>query len=102
MLNTLDAALVRSLRSNSGLASQLAFFQVVAKDWRYILKARDRIAAVTPADIQRVAARYLVKPNRTVATLVRAPSAKSSVAGVPPPVGSGPAPAKTPSATPAP
>jgi predicted Zn-dependent peptidase len=102
VLNTLDAALVRSLRSNSGLASQLAFFQVVAKDWRYILRARDRIAAVTPTDIQRVAARYLVKSNRTVATLVRAPSAKSSVAGVPPPVGSGPAPAKTPSATPAP
>jgi predicted Zn-dependent peptidase len=37
------------------------------------LKARDRIAAVTPADIQRVAAQYLHKSNRTVATLVRTP-----------------------------
>lgn len=71
VLNNLDAGLVRSLRSNSGLASQLAFFQVVAKDWRYILKARDRVAAVTPADIQRVAAQYLVKANRTVAMLVK-------------------------------
>ncbi|TAJ27557.1 MAG: insulinase family protein, partial [Nitrospirae bacterium] len=71
ILNNLDASLVRSLRSNSGLASQLAFFQVLAKDWRYLLKARDRIAAVTPADIQRVAAQYLVKSNRTVATLVK-------------------------------
>jgi predicted Zn-dependent peptidase len=71
VLNNLDASLIRTLRSNSGLASQLAYFHVVAKDWRYILKARDRIAAVTPADIQRVAARYLVRNNRTVATLVK-------------------------------
>lgn len=74
VLNNLDASLVRALRSNSGLASQLAYFQVVAKDWRYLLKARDRIAAVTPADIQRVAATYFRKSNRTVATLVK-PSA---------------------------
>jgi predicted Zn-dependent peptidase len=71
VLNALDASLVRSLRSNGGLASQLAFFQSVAKDWRYVLKARERIAAVTAADIQRVATQYFVKTNRTVATLIR-------------------------------
>jgi predicted Zn-dependent peptidase len=76
VLNNLDASLVRSLRSNSGLASQLAFFQTVAKDWRYILKVRDKIASVTPADIQRVAAQYFVKPNRTVATLVKPTAGK--------------------------
>ncbi len=73
ILNNLDADLVRSLRSNSGLASQLALYQTVAADWRYVLRARDRIAAVTPADIQRVATRYLTKSNRTVATLVKKP-----------------------------
>jgi predicted Zn-dependent peptidase len=71
VLNNLDAGLLRALRSNSGLASQLAFFQSVARDWRYVVTARDRIAAVTPADIQRVAAKYFTKSNRTVATLVR-------------------------------
>jgi predicted Zn-dependent peptidase len=71
VLNNLDAGLVRALRSNSGLASQLAYFQVVAKDWRYVLASRDRIAAVTPADIQRVAAKYFTPSNRTVATLIR-------------------------------
>ena len=71
VLNNLDAELLRSLRSNSGLASQLAYFQIVARDWRYILTARERIAAVTPADIQRVAAQYLTRSNRTVATLVK-------------------------------
>lgn len=78
VLNNLDASLVRSLRSNSGLASQLAFFHTVAGDWRYVLKARERIAAVTPADIQRVASRYFVKSNRTVATLVRPAAAQTA------------------------
>jgi len=78
VLNNLDAGLVRSLRSNGGLASQLAYFQTVAKDWRYLLKARDRIAAVTPADIMRVAAQYFVKSNRTVATLVRSASSRNT------------------------
>jgi predicted Zn-dependent peptidase len=71
VLNNLDADLLRALRSNSGLASQLAYFQTVAKDWRYLLKVRERIAAVTPQDIQRVARQYFTKANRTVATLVR-------------------------------
>ncbi|MEE8240076.1 MAG: pitrilysin family protein [Nitrospirales bacterium] len=71
VLNNLDAGLIRSLRSNSGLASQLAYFQVVAKDWRYLLEARERIAAVTPEDVQRVARQYFTKSNRTVATLVK-------------------------------
>ncbi len=74
VLNNLDASLVRSLRSNSGLASQLAFYQTVAGDWRYILDARDRIAKVTPEDIQRVVTQYVKKSNRTVATLVKVPA----------------------------
>ncbi len=82
VLNNLDAGMVRSLRSNGGLASQLAYYQTVARDWRYVLKARERIAAVTPADIQRVARHYLVKTNRTVATLVR-PAAPHDAKGKP-------------------
>ncbi|MFQ5992578.1 MAG: M16 family metallopeptidase, partial [Nitrospiraceae bacterium] len=78
VLNNLDASLVRSLRSNSGLASQLAYFQTVSGDWRYVLRAREQIAAVTPADIQRVASQYLTKSNQTVATLVRAPSSSTT------------------------
>src|SRR5581483_294618 len=74
VLNNLDASLVRSLRSNGGLASQLAFYQTVAGDWRYVLDARDRIAKVTPEDIQRVVTQYLKKSNRTVATLVKMPA----------------------------
>jgi predicted Zn-dependent peptidase len=71
VLNNMDANFQRSLRSNGGLASQLAYYQAVTGDWRYLLQARAKTAAVTPADIQRVAAKYFVKSNRTVATLVK-------------------------------
>ncbi|NOT23975.1 MAG: insulinase family protein [Nitrospiraceae bacterium] len=71
VLNNIDADLVRALRSNGGLASQLALYQTVAGDWRYVVKARDKVAAVTPESIQRVAAEYFTKSNRTVATLVK-------------------------------
>lgn len=83
VLNNLDADMVRALRSNSGLASQLALYQTMAGDWRYVLKARDRVAAVTPADIQRVATQYFTKSNRTVATLVKK-AAEKQVATVAP------------------
>jgi len=71
ILNQLDASLVRSLRSNSGMASRLGYFQAIAGDWRETFKRRDRLAKVSPDDISRVAAKYFVKGNRIVATLVR-------------------------------
>ena len=83
VLNNIDADLVRALRSNGGLASQLALYQTVAGDWRYVVKARDKIATVRPADIQRVAAEYFTKSNRTVATLVKKAGDKRVVTALP-------------------
>ena len=74
VITNLNADLVRSLRSNSGLASQLAYFQAVAGDWRYVLRNRDQIEKVTGEDVMRVAREYFTKKNRTVATLVKVPS----------------------------
>ncbi|HSN03517.1 MAG TPA: pitrilysin family protein [Nitrospira sp.] len=82
ILNNIDADMVRTLRSNGGLASQLALYQTVAGDWRHVLKSRDRVAAVTAADIQRVAKEYFTKSNRTVGTLVKKPNGKK-MASVP-------------------
>lgn len=82
VLNNLDADLVRGLRSNSGLASQLSLYQAVAGDWRYILKSRDNVAKVTAADVQRVATQYFTKSNRTVAVLVKKGTDKT-VAAIP-------------------
>jgi zinc protease len=39
-------------------------------DWRLFFLHRDRIAKVTPADVQRVAATYLKSSNRTVAMFI--------------------------------
>jgi predicted Zn-dependent peptidase len=81
VIHHLDADLVRSLRSNSGLASQLSFYQTVAGTWRYVVQARDRIAAVTADDVQRVAGQYLTRANRTVAVLVKKPAERKIAAG---------------------
>jgi len=71
VLNNLDADLIRSLDSNSGLSSRLSYFQAVAGSWRYLLENRDRIAHVKAEDVSRVARQYFVEKNRTVATLVK-------------------------------
>jgi zinc protease len=39
-------------------------------DWRIMFLQRDRMAKVTPADVQRVAAHYLKSSNRTVGVFV--------------------------------
>lgn len=71
ILTRLDAALVRSLRSNAGMASLLSYFQAVAGDWRYLLRNRDAVARVTAEDVHRVARATFIRPNRIVAELVR-------------------------------
>ena len=61
-------------------------------DWRLMFLNRDRIEAVTPADVDRVAAAYLKPANRTVgvfiptplpdrATIARAPDVQKLVTG---------------------
>jgi predicted Zn-dependent peptidase len=80
ILNQLDAAEIRGLRSNSGMASRLAYYQAITGDWREMIRKRDRVAKITPDDIRRVAAKYLVKSNRVVATLVK-PSPTSQPKG---------------------
>ncbi len=63
------AGFINGLRSNLGLAQQLASFQNYWGDWREAFKEIDRINAVTPEEVQRVANKYLVKNNRTVVQL---------------------------------
>ena len=58
--------LIRSLDSNSGIAEQVAYYQVLTGDWRNLFRSLDKINAVTAADIQRIAKQYLTEPNRTV------------------------------------
>jgi predicted Zn-dependent peptidase len=60
------AALIRQLASNSGLAAQLTFYEVVTGDWRNLFKQLDDIDKVEAEDIQRVAKEYFTTKNQTV------------------------------------
>lgn len=63
------ADLIRQLDSNIGLAFQLTFYEVVTGDWRNLFRQLERIEAVTPDDIRRVANGYFIDTNKTVGTL---------------------------------
>lgn len=69
--NQVSASSIRRLQSNLGLAFQLAGSETLHGDWRKTFSFAESLRAVTPEDIRRVAAAYLIDTNRTVATLVR-------------------------------
>jgi len=60
------ANFVRSLRSNVGMARNLAYYQALTGDWHNLFTQVDAVDAVSVEDIQRVAAEVFVKTNRTV------------------------------------
>ena len=63
------ASLIRQLDSNSGLAEQITFYEVVTGDWHNLFTQLDKIDDVTAEDIQRVAKEYFMKKNRTVGVI---------------------------------
>ncbi|MBW4486378.1 MAG: insulinase family protein [Trichocoleus desertorum ATA4-8-CV12] len=64
------AGLLRSLSSNSGMASLLLEYEAKTGSWRNLFKELDAIATVTPADIQRVARETFRPENRTIGRLL--------------------------------
>ena len=60
------ASLIRQLASNSGLAAQLTFYEVITGDWRNLFKQLDKIEKVTAEDILRIASEYFTTKNRSV------------------------------------
>lgn len=64
------ARLLRSLKSNLGMAKALAEYEVKTGSWRNLFREVDAIAAVTAADVQRVAQETFRAENRTVGRLL--------------------------------
>ena len=62
-----------NLNNSSRVGLQLSEWAAMG-DWRLLFLNRDRLRAVTPAAVQRVAARYLVPSNRTLGVFVPTPS----------------------------
>jgi zinc protease len=60
-----EAAFVYAKDSIRSLANQLGYFETVAS-WRYVDTYLERVAQVTPEEIQRVARKYLSEDTRTV------------------------------------
>ena len=69
--NQIRAGDFRRLSSNQELAMQLAESEAAFGDWRETFRLSRRLLDVTPADVQRVAVKYLNPGARTVATMVR-------------------------------
>ena len=63
------AQFIRGLRSNSGLAGQLAEFEEKLGDWRKLFDYVDEIEAVTAEDVKAAAKEALRADNRTVGVL---------------------------------
>jgi zinc protease len=59
----------RALTKSKLIALELSEW-VGAGDWRLLFIHRDRVAKVTPEDVNRVAARYLKQTNRTVGLFI--------------------------------
>ena len=69
--NQVEAAAVRRINSNLGLAFQLADSESLTGDWRHTFRSTARLRRVNAEDVRRVAANYLSERNRTVAVLQR-------------------------------
>jgi len=69
------------LQSNSQAMAQALSSASSHGDWRLLFIQRDRIAAVTASDVNRVAKAYFQKPNRTVGVYI--PAKESTRLAVP-------------------
>jgi predicted Zn-dependent peptidase len=76
------AGLIRELDSNAGLASEVAEYQANFGDWRKLFTDMQEYDKVTAEDVMRVAQKYLVDNDRTVAyTFVPKPAAAAAKSG---------------------
>ncbi|MEB3336936.1 MAG: pitrilysin family protein [Leptolyngbyaceae bacterium] len=64
------AGLLGLLSSNMGMASSLLEYEVKTGNWRNLFRQLDAIAAITPADVQRVAQATFRPENRTIGRLL--------------------------------
>ncbi|MBM3810394.1 MAG: insulinase family protein [Acidimicrobiia bacterium] len=71
--NRARAGLLSRMSNNSNMAQSLVHWQALTGDWRNLFKYLDRINAVTPEDVQRVAKATFTESNRTTGYLEPAP-----------------------------
>ncbi|HPL97371.1 MAG TPA: pitrilysin family protein [Smithellaceae bacterium] len=67
--NQIKMSYLKSLDSNSTLASLLSYYELLMGDYRYFSGYTQQIDKVSASDLQQAAIRYLTDKNRTVAVL---------------------------------
>ena len=67
--NRLATDRLRYLKTNSGLARMLTYYQTIAGDWRYLVDYDEEVASIGAEEIMETAKRYFSPANRTVAVL---------------------------------
>lgn len=72
------ANLLRTLDSNDGMAQLLLEYEVKTGSWRNLFKELAAIAAITPADIQRVAQVTFQPQNRTIGKILSQSDAQTA------------------------
>ena len=75
-----QASFIREMRSNSGLAEDLATYEEKWGDWHQLFRYLKELDRVTPADVQRMSAETFRRGNRVVGIL-RHPEAASAAQG---------------------
>ena len=71
VLNRIEFEEARRMGTNGGLARNLTEYEAVTGSWRYLTGYRNKVAAVTPTDIQRVAREYFTRENRMVGYITK-------------------------------
>jgi zinc protease len=80
----LKTAYERTLAQSKSLALELGEWEA-AGDWRLFFWHRDQVAQVRPADVDRVARKYLLRSNRTSGLFLPTPPAEVARAVLSPP-----------------
>ena len=65
----LKVGLLKTLKTNGGMASALVYDQTIFGDWHYLLRFQDAIDHVSAGDVQKVANAIFQESNVTVAVL---------------------------------
>ncbi|MGV3620902.1 MAG: M16 family metallopeptidase [Archangium sp.] len=69
--NRVSADLARAIDSNAGLANSLSRAQTLLGTWRYVIELPKEIDGIASAEVKAAAAKYFVKENSVVVTMVR-------------------------------
>lgn len=62
--------ILSQMKSNSNMAAQLTYADVVLGDWKLSFDQVEEIKAITAEDVKRVAETYLVKKHRTIGEII--------------------------------